>query len=830
MPSSPLRVNLNVTDAAGSDFVPLFNEGMQTVTIPRNHTSTYHDVPTETDGIDEPSGPVTVTVAGGSGYRLGAAATATITVNDDDEPGPEGQVQFSRETFIIAEFGPQYRAVVEIADGARTAGYDRIVNYTVGGSAERGDGKDYTIDGCSSSTCSVELRANSHSVAIDFNINTDSIDEGDETIVLTLQDGSGYTLNDKNTLTMTLIDDDTRGLDFRRRWAYVDEGGSGTYTVKLASQPTAVVTVNIDSDNPDVTVSPTSLTFNPTGNTDLWSRAQTVTVSVAPDNDAVDDTATLTHTTSGGDYGGDNALSIGRPVIVEDDDTGTTVTPQLPRISLTGGAAVTEGGDASFTVNADPAPTSSLTVSVEVIEPPGQDFVAASEERVRTVTLNAGATSTTFTVPTVDDSTDEDDGDVQAYVNPGTGYEDGQGAAVTVRDDDNPADTPVITVTAGAAVTEGSPASFTVNADRAPTALLTVNLRVIEPVGQDFVAANQEGVRTVTLGVGATSTTFTVPTMNDNTREEDGYVTVFVNDGAGYVAGSRTAVDVTVRDNDDTSQLTASFASGFSSAAESAGTHDVTVDLSRAAPSGGLTLSYDVSGTASGSDFTIQNSGTLTVGAGANFADIPVAINDDGSAESAETVVLTLTDGTGYTLVSPTVHTLTVNDNDGPAQPTASFASGRSRADESGGTHNVTVKLSPAAPSGGLTINYSVAGTATAGIRNDFTITNSGSVIIAAEATSATIPIDVKDDTIEDDGETVVLTLVAGTGYAVGSPSVHTLTIANTEEPVVSFGPATTPPEGGVFVSVTEGEDRIRDRADQVEPRAGVRHHDRLQR
>ena len=133
-------------------------------------------------------------------------------------------------------------------------------------------------------------------------------------------------------------------------------------------------------------MSPTSLTFNPSGS-NLWSAAQTVTVSAAQDDDAVDDTATLTYTTSGGDYGGANALSIDRPVSVDDDETSTTTGPQLPRISLTGGAAVTEGGGASFTVNADPAPTARLAVNVEVSEPPGQDFVAASQEGVRTVVL-----------------------------------------------------------------------------------------------------------------------------------------------------------------------------------------------------------------------------------------------------------------------------------------------------------------------------------------------------------------------------------------------------------------------------------------------------------
>ncbi len=615
------------------------------------------------------------------------------------EPNPiTDLVQMSNATRRIAEFGNGKaqggaRFVVEISDGLSPKGYPRTINYTVDGSADRGDGKDYTIDGCTSSSCSVRLSANNRSNWITIYVNNDGIDEMDETIILTLQDGSGYTVNkDKRTTTITITDDDTRGLTFHRRWPSLDEGGSETSTVRLSSQPTAAVTVNIASNNQDVTVSPTSLTFNPSGS-NLWSRARIVTVSAAQDNDAVDDEATLTYTTSGGDYGGANALSIGRPVSVDDDDTADPIAPRLPRISLTGGPAVTEGAAASFTVNADPAPTSNLTVSVEVSEPPGQDFVAASEERVRTVVLNAGATSTTFTVPTVDDSTDEDEGAVVVFVNDGAGYVAGQGGVVTVRD----------------------------------------------------------------------------------------------NDSAG-------------------GQPTASFAAGSSSAAENAGTRNVRVNLSSAAPSGGLTLGYNVAGTATagnGNDFTIQGSGTLTIAAGATFATIPVAINDDNATESAETVILTLTGGTGYTVGSPSVHTLTISDNDGSGQPTASFAAGSSGAAENAGTRNVRVNLSSAAPSGGLTLGYNVAGTATAGNGNDFTIQGSGTLTIAAGATFATIPVAINDDGSAESAETVILTLTGGTGYTVGSPSVHTLTITDNDSlPAVAPTPEVTITGGN---AITEG-------------------------
>ena len=301
-----------------------------------------------------------------------------------------------------------------------------------------------------------------------------------------------------------------------------------------------------------------------------------------------------------------------------------------------------------------------------------------------------------------------------------------------------------------------------------------------------------------------------MPTVNDNTDEDDGTVTVFVNDGPGYNAGQGALV--TVRDNDDPIPA-AFFRSASSSAVEDDGTHVVQVDLNRPAPAGGLTLRYSVSGTAtagSGNDFTIQNSGTLSIAAGGASATIPVAINDDSGIENAETVILTLTGGTGYTVDSPGVHTLTIADNDSTsAQPSVSFDSASSSAAEDDGTHNVTVNISPA-PAGSFTLGYSVGGTATAGSGNDFTIQNSGMVAVTAGATTATIPVAINDDSSIENAETVILTLTGGTGYTLGTTTVHTLTItANDQLPPITAaslfsGAGTTLPEGaGTFFNAT---------------------------
>ena len=81
----------------------------------------------------------------------------------------------------------------------------------------------------------------------------------------------------------------------------------------------------------------------------------------------------------------------------------------------------------------------------------------------------------------------------------------------------------------------------------------------------------------MTPNAGATSATFTVPTVNDNTDEDDGFVQVYVNDGAGYIAGVRA--DVTVRDNDD--PIPAISFTSADSVSEGNGTHDVDVHLTR---------------------------------------------------------------------------------------------------------------------------------------------------------------------------------------------------------------------------------------------------------
>ncbi len=110
--------------------------------------------------------------------------------------------------------------------------------------------------------------------------------------------------------------------------------------------------------------------------------------------------------------------------------------PVVPTVTVTAGSDVAEGGPATFTVTADAAPAADLAVSVEVAASGDYGVTAGT----RTVTIPAGTTSRTLTVPTVDDTTDEPAGTVTATVATGSGYTVGtaNSATVVVADDDDP--------------------------------------------------------------------------------------------------------------------------------------------------------------------------------------------------------------------------------------------------------------------------------------------------------------------------------------------------------------------------------------------------------
>ena len=166
-----------------------------------------------------------------------------------------------------------------------------------------------------------------------------------------------------------------------------------------------------------------------------------------------------------------------------------------------------------------------------------------------------------------------------------------------------------------------------------------------------------------------------------------------------------------------------------------------------------------------------------------------------------------------YAGIEVSAVTVTVVGDSAPpaATPAVEFvAAAYSEGEAAGGrTVNVGLRATPAFPAS-TPVSYRVSGTAAAG--EDFTITNSGTIFMTGGA--GIIPITILDDQMADDGETIVLTLIAANDYTVGAQGSATITI--TEQVVSIMGgngisegeeaiftlTATPPPAPGAAISI----------------------------
>ncbi|MEA5549740.1 Calx-beta domain-containing protein [Anabaena cylindrica UHCC 0172] len=192
-----------------------------------------------------------------------------------------------------------------------------------------------------------------------------------------------------------------------------------------------------------------------------------------------------------------------------------------------------------------------------------------------------------------------------------------------------------------------------------------------------------------------------------------------------------------------------------------------------------LTVNYTVSGTATnGTDYS-SLSGTATFSAGSATTMVTVTPIDDTAFEGNETVILTLTAGTGYALGSAVNGTVTITDND---LPTIFIANNDANAGEtiSGQTADIGqfVLARTEDISNSLTVYYTISGTATNGV--DYT-SLSGNVIFAANSPNAIITLNPLDDAIYEGDETVTLTLSSKNNYTIGTLNTSTISIADNE-------------------------------------------------
>ncbi len=426
---------------------------------------------------------------------------------------------------------------------------------------------------------------------VDDRVDQDGNRRATITHTATSSDPNYNTIDIDNVIAM-VVDNDTAAVNVSQSGGSTsvnEASGAGrtdTYTVVLASQPTAHVEIEIESgDTGAATVGPTILTFTPSN----WNTAQTVTVTGVDDD--VDQSnnrrVTISHTATSTDASYNN-ISIGAitVMVVNDDRTGVTVTPSDGSTLVTEALGPTNTD--TYTVGLATQPTASVSIAVT------SDRTEAATVRPATLTFTPfnWNTAQTVTVTGVDDGVDQR-GDRSATIShtaissdPKYNTIDIDDVTATVVDNDTE-----VSITGEAAViTEGEEASFTVTTTPPPPAGITISVNVIISDSGSFVSSGQTGNRVVTINEGGTAT-ITVATEDDITPETDGRITATVGTGSGYRPhGNNGSASTTVEDNFDdapalapsTEMLTVTEggAASYTIALDSQPMDDVTVTIS----------------------------------------------------------------------------------------------------------------------------------------------------------------------------------------------------------------------------------------------------------
>jgi len=335
----------------------------------------------------------------------------------------------------------------------------------------------------------------------------DDIDDGDQiyAIILlnTVSADTKFDGIDLPDVSVTNTDDDIAGVTVIPTSGLVTTeapGGTDTFTVVLNSQPTADVTIGLESSDPgEGTVSPSSLTFT-SGN---WNTSRTVTVT-GVDDDIVDGDQgykiNISATSTDSKY---NDIPIDNVSVTNTDDDVAGVT-----VTLTSGLVTTEapGGTDTFTVVLNSQPTADVTIGLESSDP-GEGTVSPSS---LTFTPSDWDETQTVTVTGVDDAIN--DGDVGYTVK--VSYQSGAGeysdlvpVLVSLINIDDDIAGVTVTPTSGLETTEaGGTDTFTVKLNSQPTANVTIGLSsndttegTVSPTTLTFTGGNWNTPRTVTV-------------------------------------------------------------------------------------------------------------------------------------------------------------------------------------------------------------------------------------------------------------------------------------------------------------------------------------------
>ena len=746
-----------------------------TLTIPPGETQATISVQLLDDGDHEPTETFEVRLADPANSTI-ADATGEGRILDDDTP------VISIDDLSVSESAATAQVRVSLSRPA----YDEVsLRYgTAAGTAIA------TSDYTARSRVAVTVPAGDTTATVSVPILADDVYEADEFFFVDLSDPTLAALSSDIRALITIVDDDSPPtLSVGGAQPVSESAGPLVFTVTRTGATSLPATFSWSTA--DVTAEAGSDYTAESGTVTIPATMSTAQLSVTVLSDSVaEDDETVAVTLSSPI----NAVIIDGSAtgVIEDDDQTVARTPGV--VVNPSALAVTEGGDASYTVELSSQPAADVTVAI--IGHAGTDLslsgTGPSSENTLTFTTADWNTTQTVTVTAAADDDAIDDAAVTLTHTATSGSHSSAPVAVTVTITETDTAAVVVLPTI-LMVAENGSGTYTVRLATQPSANVTVT--VTGQTGTDLslsgTGLSSNGALSFTTANWNTAQTVTVSAAPDDDGANDRVALTHTAGGGGYGAAEAETVAITVTDDDAATivvtplslTMTEGGSSSYTVELSSPPTADVTVTVS--APEADLTILSVGSRTLrfTPSDWDRPQTVTLAAGYDADTSDNVVILTHTG-------------EGGGYDGQSTALR-VTVTDAEGRAELLVVPTSISVREGASGGqTYSVALGSQP---TGDVTVTISGhAGT---------DVTLSGATLTSDALTFTTVNWNAAQvvkvnaagdaDTTNDD-ETLTNTATGG-GYGTATAVDVAVTVVDNDAPAL----VVTPTE----VRVTEGDD-----------------------
>ncbi len=759
----------NGTATAGSDYAATSG----TLTFAAGETSKMVTVTINNDAIYEISEDFSIAISNPVNAVLGATTSVTGTIVDNDTAPTVSSITSP----TVAE-GGDLVYTVNLTNGSSTV---TTFPYTLGsGTAATTDyGTPSFSNGVTLSGSTLSIPAGVTSFTVTLPTINDVLDEATETVPLTIGTVTGIgNITDNDPAPSLAINDVTVN----------EAAGTATFTVTLSAASGQTVTVGYNTSNGTAT-SALDYTAIVSGTLSFAAGVTSQTITVPIINDTLFE---------GNETFNVNLLNPTNATIADNLGVGTIVdNDTAPTVSSITSPTVAEGGDLVYTVNLTNGSSTVTTfpytlgsgtaATTDYGTPSFSNGVTLSGS---TLSIPAGVTSFTVTLPTINDVLDEATETVPLTIGTVTGIGN-------ITDNDPAPSLAINDVTVNEAA---GTATFTVTLSAASGQTVTVGYNTSNGTATSALDYTAIVSGTLSFAAGVTSQTITVPIINDTLFEGNETFNVNLLNPTNATIADNLGVG-TIVDND-----TAPTVSSITSPTVAEGGDLVyTVNLTNGS-STVTTFPYTLgSGTAATTDYgtpsfsngvTLSGS-TLSIPAGVTSFTVTLPTINDVLDEATETVPLTIGTVTGIG---------NITDND----PAPSLAINDVTVNEAAGTATFTVTLS-AASGQTVTVGYNTSnGTATSAL--DYTAIVSGTLSFAAGVTSQTITVPIINDTLFEGNETFNVNLLNPTNATIADNLGVGTIVDNDTAPTVSSITSPTVAEGGDLVytvNLTNGSSTV---------------------